>query len=242
MPRRVCIVGSGSLSSNPRLLKEADALQAAGYDVTAVACDYTDALRFADDEVAANVRWRVKRVSRPMLGRYTSKMAWQLARLLGGMNVALPVALATEAYGGPARALKRAASAVVADLYIAHYVPSLPAAAAAALRHGGMLAFDAEDFHSGEGLGSPEEDLRMAIVRRIESAALPSCAYVTAASPMIGHAYAGQYGIPSPSTILNVFPSSMAPSAGREREAGVLKAYWFSQTIGLDRGLQRLDR
>ena len=65
MPRRICIVGSGSLSSNPRLLKEADALQAAGYDVTAVACDYTDALRSADDEIAANEPWHVKRVSRP---------------------------------------------------------------------------------------------------------------------------------------------------------------------------------
>src|SRR5471032_1364888 len=238
MLRRVCIVGSGSLSSNPRLLKEADALQAAGYDVTAVACDYTDALRSADDEIAANVPWRVKRVSRPALGRYTSKMAWQLARLLNGMNMALPVALATEAYGGPARALKRAASAVVADLYIAHYVPSLPAAAAAALRHGGMLAFDAEDFHSGEGTGGPEADLRMAMVRRIEGAALPSCAYVTAASPMIGRAYAEQYGIPSPSTILNVFPSSMAPSASGNPATGALRAYWFSQTIGLDRGLQ----
>jgi hypothetical protein len=241
MPRRVCIVGSGSLSSNPRLLKEADALQAAGYDVTAVVCDYTDALRSADDEIVANVPWRVKRVSRPALGRWTSKMAAQLVRLLGDMNVVLPVALAAEAYGGPVRALKRAAATVVADLYIAHYVPSLPAVAAAALRHGGMLAFDAEDFHSGEGTSGPEQDLRMAMVQRVESAVLPSCAYVTAASPMIGRAYAEQYGIPAPVTILNVFPTSMSPSAGAVPaggSAGGLRAYWFSQTIGLDRGLQ----
>src|SRR5471032_1141379 len=241
MARKVCIVGSGSLASNPRLLKEADALQAAGYDVTAVACDYTDALRSADDEIAANVPWRVKRVSRPALGRYTSKMAWQLVRFLEGMNFAPPVALAAEAYGGPARALWRAVGEVVADLYIAHYVPSLPAAAAAALRHGGMLAFDAEDFHSGEGAGGADQNLRMAMVRRVESAVLPFCAYVTAASPMIGRAYADQYGIPMPATILNVFPTSMAPS-GRPVPAaggaGGLRAYWFSQTIGLDRGLQ----
>ena len=209
--------------------------------MTALACDYTDALRSADDEIAANVPWGVKRVARPMLGRYTSKMAWHLARLLGGMNVVLPVALAAEAYGGPARALKRAAAIVVADLYIAHYVPSLPAAAAAALRNGGMLAFDAEDFHSGEGTRGAEQDLRMAMVRRVESAILPSCAYVSAASPMIGRAYAAQYGIPAPVTILNVFPTSMAPVAGAvtaEGSAGGLRAYWFSQTIGLDRGLQ----
>jgi hypothetical protein len=245
MPRKVCIVGSGNLSSNPRLLKEADTLQAAGYDVTAVCCDYTDALRSADDEIAAAARWRVKRVPRPPLGRYTVRMARQLARFLGGMDTVVPVALAAEAYGGPARALRRTTGEVVADLYIAHYVPSLPAAAAAARRHGGLLAFDAEDFHSGEGTGGAEEELRMAMVRRIEEAALPSCAYISAASPMIGRAYSEQYGVPKPATILNVFPSSMAPSAIGPRatdSAGVLRVYWFSQTIGLDRGLQSFIR
>ena len=249
MPRKVCIIGSGSLSSNPRVMKEADALHAAGYDVTAVACDYTDALRSADDEIAANVPWRVKRVQRPVLGRYASRAAWQLARFFSaGLNVAPPVALASEAYGGPVRALRRAACEVVADLYVAHYVPSLPAAAAAAVRYGGMLAFDAEDFHSGEGTGGPEEDLRMAMVRRIESAVLPSCTYVTAASPMIGRAYAERYGIAEPATLLNVFPLSMAPAArpanfARARgQANGLRAYWFSQTIGLDRGLQSFIR
>jgi glycosyltransferase involved in cell wall biosynthesis len=239
MPRKVCIVGSGNLSSNPRLLKEADALQAAGYDVTAVACDYTDALRSADDEIAANAPWRVRRVPPPAFGRYTNRAARLFARFLGDSNSAFSVALATEAYGGPSRSLRRVLSTIVADLYIAHYVPSLPAAAVAARRHGGMLAFDAEDFHSGEGAGAPEDDLRMAMVRRIEGAALPSCAYVTAASPMIGGAYAERYGISPPATILNVFPLSMAPTASpAPGVTGDLRAYWFSQTIGLDRGLQ----
>jgi glycosyltransferase involved in cell wall biosynthesis len=239
MPRKVCIVGSGSLSSNPRLLKEADALHEAGYDVTAVACDYTDALRSADDEIAMNAPWRVRRVPRPVFGRYTGELAMQAARLLEGIQVASPLVLAAEAYGGPARALRRAVGEVAADLYVAHYVPSLPAAAAAARRHGAMLAFDAEDFHSGEGTGGSREDLRMAMVRRIEGAFLPSCTYVTAASPMIGRAYAAQYGISTPTTILNVFPISMAPPASEApKDAKALSAYWFSQTIGLDRGLQ----
>jgi len=49
MRRTVCIVSPGNLASNPRVLKEADALQGAGYDVTAVVCDYNEALRQADD-------------------------------------------------------------------------------------------------------------------------------------------------------------------------------------------------
>ena len=239
MPRKVCIVGSGSLSSNPRLLKEADALHEAGYEVVAVACDYTDALRAADDEIVATVPWRVRRVPRPTLGRYTGRLALQAARVLEFLHAEPPLALAAEAYGGPARALRRAVAEVAADLYVAHYVPSLPAAAAAAQRHGAMLAFDAEDFHSGEGTGGAREDVRMAMVRRIEGALLRSCTYVTAASPMIGRAYAEEYGLSSPTTILNVFPISMAPPAvPAARDTETLRAYWFSQTIGLDRGLQ----
>jgi hypothetical protein len=240
MARKVCIVGSGSLASNPRLLKEADALHAAGYAVTAVCCDYTEALRAADDEIARSVPWQVRRVQRPRLERYTTRIARQAARVLGRCGVSVPVALAAEAYGGPGRALRRAAEDIAADLYVAHYVPSLPAAAAAARRRGALLGFDAEDFHPGEGTGGPDEALRMEMVERIESAALPACAYVTAASPLIGRAYAERYGIAVPATVLNVFPLAMAPKAEDGAGAGGagLRAYWFSQTIGLDRGLQ----
>jgi hypothetical protein len=40
----ICIVSPGNLASNPRLLKEVDALHEAGYGVTVVACDYTERL------------------------------------------------------------------------------------------------------------------------------------------------------------------------------------------------------
>jgi hypothetical protein len=239
VPQKICIVGSGSLSSNPRLVKEAEALDAAGYEVTTVSCDYTDALRTADDEIAASVRWQVKRVGRSTLGRFTTAIARRMAGAAAGVHVEVPVALAAEAYGGPARALRRATMAVVADLYIAHYVPSLPAAAAAARQHGSLLAFDAEDFHSGEGTGGFDDDLRMAMVRRIEGTCLPECAYVSAASPLIAEAYSRQYGIALPATILNVFPLAMAAGAAASASpSGELRVYWFSQTIGLDRGLQ----
>jgi glycosyltransferase involved in cell wall biosynthesis len=240
MVRKVCIVGSGSLASNPRLLKEADALHEAGYEVTAVCCDYTDALRAADDEIVRSVPWQVRRVPRPALGRYTTPMARAVARLIEKLRLPVPVALAAEAYGGPFRALRSGTTAIKADLYIAHYVPSLPAAAAAARRHRALLGFDAEDFHSGEGTDSEVDTLRMRMVERIEGAILPSCASVTAASPLIARAYARRYGIATPATVLNVFPLGMAPAMAEVSapEAGALRAYWFSQTIGLDRGLQ----
>jgi glycosyltransferase involved in cell wall biosynthesis len=242
MPAAVCIVSPGNLASNPRLLKEADALHEAGYAVTAVVCDYTEALRPYDDRIAARVPWKVIRVSRPAGEGQIRLAAGVVARLLAVARVHAPVALAARAYGGPVAALQRAASEVPADLYIAHYIPGLAAAAAAARRHGAMLGFDAEDFHAGEAVGEPADAFHMSMVRAIEGALLASCVHATAAAPLIANAYAVHYGI-SPTTVLNVFPLAMAPAEPcRSADQEPFKAYWFSQTIGLDRGLQAFIR
>ena len=227
----------GNLASNPRLLKEAGALHSVGYDVTTVVCDFSDAVQAFDDELVASAPWRVVRIARQRgLNLRSAASAW-IARSMGA---SVPLGLACRAAGGaPIGAMTRAARAIEADLYIAHYVAALPAAADAARRHGALLGFDAEDFHSGEGTGGAGDDFRMRMVAAVEQATLPGCHYSTAASPLIGRAYARRYGI-APTTILNVFPLAMAPLRPtlRESSRAGLKAYWFSQTIGLDRGLQ----
>ncbi len=238
MRRAVCIVSPGNLASNPRVLKEADALHGAGYDVTSVFCDYSDALRAADDEIAGAVPWKTVRVPRSPMEGLRQRAIRPLARTAQAVGWTVPPGLAAEAYGGPAAILTRRACEVRADLYIAHYVSALPAAAAAARRHGGLLGFDAEDFHSGEGTGLPDDAFRMKMVEAVEGATLSSCVHLTAAAPMIGEAYAVRYGLAVPRTLLNVFPLSMAPPTPANRHGEGLKAYWFSQTIGLDRGLQ----
>jgi glycosyltransferase involved in cell wall biosynthesis len=241
MPRRICILSSGNLSSNPRLVKEADALHQAGYDVTVIACDYTDALKPFDNEIASGARWKVIRVPRRRSEGVLTAVARPVARALSATDRPMPLAIAANAYGGPSASLTSAAAAVPADLYIAHYLPALPAATAAARRHRAMLGFDAEDFHSGEGTDDPAGNFQTKLVMQIERACLPACAYMTAASPLIGEAYARRYGV-SPRTVLNVFPKTMAAAIDRaavkRRETDSLAAYWFSQTIGPDRGLQ----
>ena len=240
MPRAICILSPGNLSSNPRLVKEADALHRAGYDVTVIACAYTGALTPFDDEIARDAPWRIVRLPRRRSERYLNAAARPVARALSAAGLPVPIPIAANAYGGPSTSLTAAAMAVRADLYIAHYVPALPAAAAAARRYGAGLGFDAEDFHSGEGIDGSSDNLRTELVMRIERACLPRCAYVTASSPLIAEAYARRYGV-APTTVLNVFPKTMAASidaAARPRQNDGLAAYWFSQTIGLDRGLQ----
>lgn len=242
MRRTVCIVSPGNLASNPRILKEADALHGAGYDVTVIVCDYNETLRQADDEIEAAAPWKVMRVPRARYEGIVARMSAALAQALSAVGIAVPVGVAARSARTPVAALMRRCSEVPADLYIAHYVAALPAAAAAARLHGALLGFDAEDFHSGEGTGAPGDAFRMKMIGIVEQAVLSSCSHMTAAAPLIGKAYAARYGLAEPVTVLNVFPLSMAPPrprpVRRREETATLQAYWFSQTIGLDRGLQ----
>ena len=242
MRRAVCIVSPGNLASNPRVLKEADALHVAGYDVTAIVCDYNEVLRQADDEIEAVVPWKVIRVPRSRGEGIRARAVAQLARMLSTLGIPIPFKVAALSARTPVGALMRRAPEVPADLYIAHYVAALPAVAAAARRHGALIGFDAEDFHSGEGTGAPGDAFRMRMIEIVERSVLPACAHMTAAAPLIGKAYAARYGVACPATVLNVFPLSMAPVEPRPLRTGDgvpgLRAYWFSQTIGLDRGLQ----
>src|SRR6187402_1609576 len=101
MTGAVCIVSPGNLASNPRVLKEADALHEAGHAVTAVVCDYTEALRPFDDEIAARVPWKVVRVTRPAGERQVGRAARGLAKVATGLGLPVPIGLAASAYGGP---------------------------------------------------------------------------------------------------------------------------------------------
>jgi len=233
----ICIVSPGNLASNPRVLKEAAALHGAGYKVTNVVCDYSEELKGTDDEIVAKVPWKVVRVPRPFAERGITIFAGRLARLAAAACARISPGLAALATGGPVSTLRQAALKVPADLYIAHYIAGLAAAAPVARRRGAMLGFDAEDFHSGEGTGGADEEFRMKAIATIERAYLPSCTYVTAAAPLIAEAYAAAYGVAA-TPVLNVFPLDMAPAAPSPAAAVGLRAYWFSQTIGLDRGLQ----
>ena len=237
--RHICLVTPGHLSTNPRLVKEADALAAAGYRVSVVAARFIPWADEADREFADRP-WSVRKVAfGPLAGR-PRRLAQGLRRRACLRAHRLFGRCAESAFHPVFPALARAAGAIRADLYIAHNLAALPAAAKAASLHGAKLGFDAEDFHSGEMNDTPENALRLRLTREIERRYLPLCHHLTAASPGIGRAYAEAYGLEPPLVVLNVFPKSDAP-AGVSEKGGAAPSpslYWFSQTIGPDRGLE----
>jgi glycosyltransferase involved in cell wall biosynthesis len=241
--RRVCLLTPGHLSTNPRLVKEADALTNAGYAVSVIAADFALWARDAD-RLFSDQLWKVVHTlsfgpHSPRRARFVQLLRLHVARAIVAAGVRpAPIVLAAWHPIGPD--LVRAAVDVPADLYIAHYPAALPAAAIAAQRHQARYAFDAEDFHLGDTPDGPEYNAQRRMVRIIEGRYLPACAYVTAASPGIAEAYARAYDIARRTVVLNVFPRAQAPCCPTPRGTATPgpSVYWFSQTIGSDRGLE----
>ena len=236
MSRRICLVTTGQPSTNPRLVKEADALASAGFDVRVVGIRRADWADESDALLLASRTWRARvlDLGRRRFGwsRVASAVRHRIARSTGprGSDAWLAAALSPVA-----PLLFGAARDEQAELYIAHNLGALPAAAAAAAATGARLGFDAEDFHSGQLSADSDE---LAITKLAETRLIPACDYVTAAAPGIADRYA-TLSASAPVVVLNVFPRADRPAAPVLPDSGdPFRLYWFSQTIGPDRGLE----
>lgn len=233
---RICLVTTGQPSTNPRLVKEADALAAEGYYVHVVGAHWAAWADRHDTAVMSKRSWTAAildwRQETHTWLFWKTRVRHRLSKLVeawpGGGNVA-----SLSAAGRISPELARAASAWPADLYIAHNLGALPAAAAAARLHGAALGFDAEDYHRGQFTDRKERER----ARRLEERYLPICTYVSAASPGVAEVYTDLCARP-PIVVLNVFPRNARPAQPDMRVPGPLRLYWFSQTIGRDRGLE----
>jgi hypothetical protein len=242
MPDRICLVTTSQPAANPRLVKEADALTAAGFDVRVIGAYWNDWATAFDADLLGSRSWRAtvydwRRSSHPVRFWKTRVRHWIARRAVTSVP-------GLEAWCGASAAsrigpeIRRLALATPADLYVAHNLGALPAALAAGRRFGAPVGFDAEDFHSGQ-VPQAGQPAWLEFTRRFEARHLPRCGYVTAASPLIAEAYAPLLQT-APVCVLNVFPLShrpagppAPPAAGRP-----LSLYWYSQTIGPNRGLE----
>ncbi|HUL73832.1 MAG TPA: hypothetical protein VLT86_12060 [Vicinamibacterales bacterium] len=242
MVPRICLVTTGQPASNPRLVKEADALAGAGYDVHVVAAYSADWATAADRELLATrpwsqtfVDWRLEAAPWTF---WTSRIRHRAATMAAPWLATSSASDAAVARIGPE--LRRASRRVPADLYIAHNLGALPAAWRAARHHRARLGFDAEDYHAGQ---VPRTDRMRRVIERVEYRYLPACDYVTASSPGIANAYAPLCRHGAPRCVLNVFPKAGRPRAAQAAPAsGPLALYWFSQLIGPERGLEDVIR
>ncbi|MEM9531234.1 MAG: glycosyltransferase, partial [Pseudomonadota bacterium] len=246
LTRTVCLVSPGHLSSNPRLVKEAHALRSASYHVTVAVSDQVPWFSELDQAMPE---------SRELTGpRLLRQPTWRrrLARLRQeGYRVMLRIVfhlklkpgrwLLAEAFQPACRRLRAALRETDFDLVIAHNLAALPAAAEVATDRGVPYAFDAEDSHVDELHEHQHFERRLRTA--LERAYLPGAAYVSASSPGIAEVLQQRYAVAA-EVILNVFPQPRSPLSPppplAQRPDQPIRFFWFSQTIGPDRGLQSL--
>lgn len=238
----ICLVTPGHLTSTPRLLKEADALAAAGYRVHVVHGSNFPPNIPLDAEIARQAPWAstavpLARGAAALLGKLRRRLA---QKLILRAPFASPETAAW-AHSDEVARLAAAATAVDAHYYIGHCLGGLHAAATAADRTHAQFGFDLEDFHDAETSESAEDPAQRAATRILQANLLPRARHLTAAAPLIAAEYRKHYGVDATVT-LNVFPLRDAPPApvepgpiSAERPARI---YWFSQTVGPQRGLE----
>ena len=235
---KILVLTASHLCRNPRVVKEAATLGAAGYDVTVMSVSVQTRFERMDLELMRSqpfqrqvIDYAAKDVSARTMDFLQRGATWGARLLCSGLKVELAQSL------GPASALLRLARSHPADLTIAH--TEIPIWAAQYLiRDGRRVAVDVEDWYSQDLLFADRQNRPIRLLRHAEDFVLNHAAYASATSDSMAEALAGAYGCPLPITIRNTFPrqarSRLDRPAGNEPPGFI----WFSQTIGPGRGLE----
>src|SRR6185369_13704231 len=172
MTARVCVVTAGHLSTCPRMLKAADALAGAGYDVRVVSTNHTPWAAATDRSVLATRGWAstvvdydrgTARATQVVTGaRFRTARAVSAA--LGPMRVPMPMAV--RAYSRIHDELVRTVASEPADFVYGGTTGALAAVAESASRLRVPYGIDFEDLHSEEH--GPDSDVSNALASRIE--------------------------------------------------------------------------
>lgn len=165
--KSIVIVSGNHFCHNPRVLKEADVLSAAGYDVELLGGWYDEQHAKRDRLLLQNRRWRFVPVvdwTRPSMGagiqRQVQRAKSRVGRELHGwLNLENPWQL-----GYSTRKLRRAALSRNADLYIAHSEAAMWVAVKL-LERGRRVGVDMEDWFSEDLLREARNQRRVKLLR-----------------------------------------------------------------------------
>ncbi|HEX4146993.1 MAG TPA: glycosyltransferase [Pirellulales bacterium] len=243
---QVVIVSGMHLCNNPRVLKEADALDAAGYHVRVLGIRLDAELSRRDAELMQQRTWLYEPVldfTSPRLAnrlaRWQARMVWRLA----GIAFRRLDRESRWQLGYAVTRLWKRARQLRADLYIAHVEQGLWAAGRL-LDEGFRVGVDFEDWYSEDLPPAAWRNRPRRLLQQLESRLLHEAVSSTCTSQAMSEALAQRYGCRPPTVVYNVFPEAeRAALDGRQSDRTdptLPSIYWFSQTLGQDRGLQDL--
>jgi glycosyltransferase involved in cell wall biosynthesis len=222
------------------LVKEADAFSDAGYHVTVLYTYVADWAQVLDKNILEKAKWKSIQVGGE------SKAAWkyQISRIRFAfyrlVNEKISVKLfAEKAHARCYNALLEYAIKLKADWYIGHNPGAMAIAANAAIITNAKAGFDFEDYYRGEYIDLNSPALKRQIF--IENKYFSNFNYLSAASKLIGDKVDDDFknNKIQIETITNCFSKINQPYIDFSTTSNEeLKLFWFSQHVGLNRGLQ----
>lgn len=236
------LISSGQPSLNPRLVKEAGALAEAGYTVTVLYQYWNQWATEYDKVLLPAKKWdSIKVGGSPDEKGFTYNLSKikQKISVIATKTLGFKFGIAERAIGRCTSLLYKEAIKHPADLYIAHNLAALPAAVKAAKKHNAKCGFDAEDYHRNE-VSNDAGDCDVRLKTFIEQKYIPLTDYVTAASLQIANQYQAIFPGKEITTILNVFPKISFSLQNDYKAGDILKLFWFSQTVGANRGIEEI--
>jgi glycosyltransferase involved in cell wall biosynthesis len=237
---RIVILAGTHLCNNPRVLKEAEALGRAGYDVTVLGV-WFDSHRKERDRTLASSFTFIPAVDLTEGGarRLICRSRGKLARL--AHHVARIETRGQLGYAG--REQYHEALVQKADLYIAHSEQAM-GVAADLLHRGYRVAVDMEDWFSEDLLPEARKYRPIRLIRSLERELLSQGIYSSCPSRAMSDAIAQEYGCRAPAVIYNAFPWAERLFIDNRyvdrTNVGPPSIHWFSQTLGEGRGLEDL--
>lgn len=235
--KNITFITTGQPTTNPRLVKEAETLVALGYNVKVICCFYQHWAQHFDNEII---------LKNPGMYLYCGgspanhKLTWYKTRFRQKLcNLLFRWMKGSVAENAISRTHSEAlqlAKKIRTDLYIAHNLGALPAAVQAAKANRAKVGYDAEDMHSGQFKDHLSNEYLLN--KLIEERYFPLTDYFTAASPLIAENYRQIYPFLNPIILNNVFLRNHLPFNKQPSPGVPLKLFWFSQTVGTDRGIE----
>jgi glycosyltransferase involved in cell wall biosynthesis len=243
--KKICLITPGHISSNPRLVKEMQTLANENYTVYVIFTQYLDLLTNEDFKIIkANPLVTFK-----FLDWTGNSIKSKITRVLSGSVQRATLFLHRITNNG--HLLKhtinrnfvwqlQSAISIRADLYIAHNLAALPIAVEAAKANNAKSGFDAEDFHRQQTTDD-KHSKHYIDAKSLEDFYIPNLNYFTSASPLINEEYYKLYPDVNGTVINNVFSKDYIQdiSVQNNQDRQDLKLFWFSQTIGKNRGIEQ---
>lgn len=238
--KKITFITTGQPTTNPRLVKEAETLVNSGYEVKVICCFYEHWAQTFDHELISKHPGMYIFCGGSPAGNklryYFTRMRQKICQLMFAKSTIYPI---------PENAVSRTHAEAVniarrlnSDLYIVHNLGALPAAVKAARKNNAKVGYDAEDMHSAQFTSS--RDPMYYLNRFIEDKYFKETSYFTAASPLIAALYQEKFPFLKPTVINNVFPKLPQKQIHRPAPDQPVRLFWFSQTIGAERGIETM--